>query len=102
MRKNIPEKERKSDTEVVFNVERVEIIHVEITHSYRNSLVFSMALYVFNGTLTHYHTIPHFDALMIYGRGKQCACTKQFLLFSQCFLAYMVPMWYLFSILNAL
>ena len=45
--------------------------------------------------LTHYHTIPHFDALKIYSCGKHCkkrsnACNKQFLLFSQCFLPYMV------------
>ena len=33
--------------------------------------------------LTHYHTMPHFEALKIY------SCNKQFLLFSQCFLPYM-------------
>ena len=41
--------------------------------------------------LTHYHTMPNFDALKITSCGKNCekgdiACNKQFLLFSQCFL----------------
>ena len=54
--------------------------------------------------LTLYHTIPHFDALKIYSCRKHCeniavenvgrkgeiACNKQFLLFSQYFLPYMV------------
>ena len=53
--------------------------------------------------LTHYHTIPHFDALKIYSCGKyhekkRNCCNKPFLLFSQCFL----PKWHLFFILNAL
>ena len=45
--------------------------------------------------LTHYHTIPHFDALKIYIAVENCvrkgeiACNKQYLLFSQCFLTYM-------------
>ena len=44
-------------------------------------------------SLTHYHTILHFDALKIYSFGNivrkgEIACYKQFLLFSQCFLAY--------------
>ena len=45
--------------------------------------------------LTHYHTMPHFDALEIYiaveniVRKGEIACYKQFLLFSQCFLPYM-------------
>ena len=34
-------------------------------------------------SLSHYHTVPHFDALKIY------SCNKQLLLFSQCFLPYM-------------
>ena len=38
--------------------------------------------------------MPHFDALKIYGCGNivrkgEIACNKQFLLFSQCFLANM-------------
>ena len=47
-------------------------------------------------TLTHYHTMPHFDGLKIYiaveniVRKGEIACNKQFLLFSQCFLPYMV------------
>ena len=45
--------------------------------------------------LTHCHTMPHFDALKIYSCGNivrkgEIACNKQFLLFSQCFLPYMV------------
>ena len=48
--------------------------------------------------ITHYHTIPHFDTLMIFSCGKHCekrrkgeiACNKQFLLFSQRFLPHMV------------
>ena len=54
--------------------------------------------------LTHYHTIPHFDALKIIiaveniVRKGEIGCDKQFLLFPQCFLPYM----FLFSILNAL
>ena len=43
--------------------------------------------------LTHYHTMPHFDALKINSCGKNCekiACNMQFFLFSQCFLPYMV------------
>ena len=45
--------------------------------------------------LTHYHTVPHFDAQTIYiivenmVRKGEFACYKQFLLFSQCFQAYM-------------
>ena len=59
----------------------------------------------FVGVLTHYHTMPHFDALKIYSCGKHCEkrrkCllrNKQFLLFSQCFLPHMA----LIFILNAL
>ena len=45
--------------------------------------------------LTNYHTMQHFDTPKIYSCGKHCekrrnACNKQFLLFSQCFLPYMV------------
>ena len=45
--------------------------------------------------LTHYHIMLHFDAVKIYSCAKhnekgQIACNKQFLLFSQCFLSYMV------------
>ena len=54
--------------------------------------------------LTHYHTMPHFDALKIYSSGKklrkgEIACNKQFLLFSQCFPRCM-PL--IFFILSAL
>ena len=43
--------------------------------------------------LTHYHTLPHFDALRYIAVGKilrkgEIACNKQFLPFSQCFLLY--------------
>ena len=49
----------------------------------------------FTCCLTHYHTLRHFDTLKIYSCGKHCekriiTCNKQFLLFSQCFLPYMV------------
>ena len=46
--------------------------------------------------LTHYNPRPHFDAQDIYiaveniVRKGEIACDKQFLLFSQCFLPYMV------------
>ena len=45
--------------------------------------------------LTHFHTIPHFDALKVYScrnivRKGEIACNKQFLLFSQHSLPYMV------------
>ena len=44
--------------------------------------------------LTHYHTMPHFDALRYIPvenivRKGEIACNKQFLLFSQFFLPYM-------------
>ena len=44
--------------------------------------------------LTHYHTIPHFDALKVHSCGKHCEerrnCFVQtFFPFSQCFLPYM-------------
>ena len=42
---------------------------------------------LFGNELTHYNTIPHFDALKKYSCGKHW--DKQFLLFSQCFLPYM-------------
>ena len=53
---------------------------------------------LYNMHLTHYHSIPHFDALKIYRniavenivRKGKIACNKQFLLFSQYFLPYMV------------
>ena len=55
-----------------------------------------MYLVCFHQTfLTHYHTIPHFDALNMYICGKHCetgeiACNEQFLFFfTQCFLPYM-------------
>ena len=43
--------------------------------------------------ITHYHTMPHFDALKIIVvenivRKEEIACNKQFLLFSQCFSPY--------------
>ena len=37
--------------------------------------------------LTHYHTMPHLDALQICNWEQHC--NKQFFLFSQCFLYYM-------------
>ena len=45
-------------------------------------------------SLTHYHTMPNFEALKVYSsenivRKGEIACTKQFLLFTQCFLPYM-------------
>ena len=57
------------------------------------------------GELTHYHTLPHFYALKIYSCGKivrkgEIACNKQFLLFSQCFLAYMALIFYFKFILK--
>ena len=45
--------------------------------------------------LTHYNTMPHFDALKIHScKKKHCekseiACNKQFILFLQCFLLYL-------------
>ena len=41
--------------------------------------------------LTHYHTMPHLDLLMICTCGKHCEKRRnmQFFLFSQCFLPYM-------------
>ena len=45
--------------------------------------------------LTHYHTMPHLTHIRyiavenIVNKGE-IACNKQFLLFSQCFLPYMV------------
>ena len=44
--------------------------------------------------LTHFHTMLHFDILRYIAaenivRKGEIACHKQFLLFSQCFLAYM-------------
>ena len=38
--------------------------------------------------LTNYHTMTHFDALKIYSSGKHC--NKQILLFSHCFLPYIL------------
>ena len=49
-------------------------------------------------SLTHYHTMPHFDALKIYSCGKQG--NKQFLLFLQCFLPYMALIYHFKSTLN--
>ena len=48
--------------------------------------------------IPHYHTTPQYT-LKIYSFGKHCekgeiACIKQFLLFSQCFLPYMVLILY--------
>ena len=44
--------------------------------------------------ITHYHTMPHFDALKIYSYGKHCEKRRNCLLqaispFSQCFLPCM-------------
>ena len=36
------------------------------------SSIFSPSHHVFSTLLTHYHTIPHFDTLMIYSCGKHC------------------------------
>ena len=46
--------------------------------------------------------MPHFDALKIYSCGKHCEkrrifCNKQFLLFSQCFLAYMALIFFILT-----
>ena len=48
---------------------------------------------MFGKGITHYHKIPHVEALKIYSYGKLCekgeiASNKQFLPFSQCFLPY--------------
>ena len=50
-------------------------------------------------TLTHYHTIPHFDALKMYSCRKHCEKRKNCLFqaispFSQCFLPYLVLIFY--------
>ena len=51
--------------------------------------------------LTHNYTMPHFEALKIHiaveniVRKGEIACNKQFLLFSQCFLPYMVLIFHL-------
>ena len=48
----------------------------------------------FSFSLTHYHTMPHFDTIKICSCGKHCgkkgemACNKPFLLFSYCFQPY--------------
>ena len=63
----------------------------------QQSFLYFMKLKAFaSDKLTHYHTMPHFDALQIYSCGKHCdmekekiACDKQVLPFSQCFLPYM-------------
>ena len=34
---------------------------------------------VLAGVLTHYHTIPHFDTLKIYIRGKHCEKRRNYL-----------------------
>ena len=66
-------------------------------------MVIIMILWIGNGAvlkspsqwqLTHYHTMPHFDALKYIAmenivRKGEIACNKQYLLFSQCFLPYM-------------
>ena len=51
----------------------------------------------FGKELTHYHTIPHFEALKNIAvenivRKGEIARNKQFLLFPQCFLPYTVLM----------
>ena len=50
--------------------------------------------------LTHYHTMPDFDALKIavenIVRKGEIACNKQFFLFLQCFLPYMTLIMTLF------
>ena len=48
---------------------------------------------ILSNVLTHYHTMPHFQALKIHSCGKHCEkrrnCLLQaFVLFSQCFLPY--------------
>ena len=54
-----------------------------------------------NYYLTHYHTMPHFDALNIYSCGKP---DEKLLVTSNFSLSYNVfyPIWHLFFILNAL
>ena len=50
--------------------------------------LFQARHHFFNRSLTHYHTVPHFDAIKIYisveniVRQGEIACNKQFLLFS--------------------
>ena len=61
------------------HVEPVEVSHPPETYK----AVPTGKTFYWNLTyLTHYHTMPHFDAVKIYN------CNKQFLLFSQCFLPY--------------
>ena len=56
---------------------------------------------LFGKGLTHYHTMPHFDALKTYSCGKNCekrkrnAWNKLFLLSLQCFLPYMASIFHL-------
>ena len=56
--------------------------------------------------LTHYHTMWHFDTLESciavenILRKRENACNKQFLLFSQCFLPYMTPIFHFESTLK--
>ena len=44
--------------------------------------------------LTHYHTIPRYIDVENIVRKGEIACYKQFLLFSHCFLPYMVLIFY--------
>ena len=58
-----------------------------------NALNIKSKILSFGKELTHYRTMPHFEALQIYSCGKHCekgdiAYNKQFLLFSQCTLPY--------------
>ena len=51
-------------------------------------------------SFTHYHAIPHFEALYIAVENivgkREIACNKQFLFFSQCFLLYMSRFFFFF------
>ena len=52
-------------------------------------------IFLFGKELTHYHTVLHFDALIYiavenFVRKGEIAYNKQFLLFSQCFLPYVL------------
>ena len=64
-------------------------------HPQNHPFIFNVVKFILcSKRITHYHTMPHFDALKIYTCGKHCekrriACNKQFLLFWHCFLPYM-------------
>ena len=50
------------------DLDNIDFMNIEIENQHNSNVFFCKLVF----ELTHYHTMPHFDALKIYSCGKHC------------------------------